>query len=90
MPDQPAGNCASRSANQYALGGMMTSTRQPARNRAEGPTQQSARSRIVLRAIRVHTTGRQHESNGHDRDTNSSMPNLHRFLAFCFALMIVR
>jgi hypothetical protein len=43
-----------------------------------------------LRAIRILTSGRQYESKGHDRDTNSSIPNLHRLLAFCFALLIVR
>ena len=69
---------------------MMTSTSQRARKRAEGPTRQSARSRIILRAIRILTSGRQYESKGHDRDTNSSIPNLHRLLAFCFALLIVR
>src|ERR1035441_5282495 len=83
MPDQPAHQCTSQAAHQGVLPSM-TSATQPARKCTSQTTHQSARSRIVLRAIRVHTTGRQYESNGHDRDTNSSISNVHGFLAFCF------
>ena len=75
--DQCARNGTNRRPKKRALAGMSSAAGRPGKG-AQGTANQSARAGVVLRAVRVHTAGRQHEFHN-TSPTHGSTDHFHSF-----------